>query len=169
VPRGAVIVEDTKTVQYGQARLNSLETIGDIPRYQEYGFTSNSPIGIEGILICGSGDRTNGIIIATETAKYRMKALKSGEMAIYDNQGQSVYLSAAGITVNGGGNPIKYVNAPYVLFDMPIRSNYDITDNYGTNTRSMAGMRLVANLHTHNFIAQGGSSNLTTNPPNQPE
>ncbi|SAK88356.1 Bacteriophage Mu Gp45 protein [Caballeronia temeraria] len=44
-------VDDTRTVQYLQAKINALETVGDIPRYVEYGLSSNPPLGSEALIV----------------------------------------------------------------------------------------------------------------------
>lgn len=170
--RGAIaLVDDSKPVQTLQVRVNSLELIPDVPRFAEYGLTSNPPVGTQAVIGFKNGDRNDGIVIATSNAKYRMTALVTGEVAIHDDKGQSVYLSAEGIVVNGGGNPITLTNAPEVIADtLLLKCKGDIVDNYETNTRTMAGMRQVANSHTHDVVnIQTGGSTRTSNSPNQQE
>jgi phage baseplate assembly protein V len=170
--RGAIaLVDDTKGVQTLQVRLNALELIPDVPRYAEYGFTSNPPAGTQALVAFKNGDRNDGFVIATSNAKYRLTGLQSGEVAIHDSRGQSVYLTADGIVVNGGGNPITFTNTPEMIADTPLlKCKGDILDNYETNTRTVAGMRQVANLHTHPINnVQTGSSTINTQPPTQPE
>ncbi|MFM0435896.1 phage baseplate assembly protein V [Paraburkholderia strydomiana] len=170
--RGAIaLVDDTKGVQTLQVRLNALELIPDVPRYAEYGFTSNPPEGTQALIAFKNGDRNDGFVIATSNAKYRMKPLATGEVAIHDSRGQSVYLTEAGIVVNGGGNPITFTNAPEVIADTPLlKCKGDILDNYETNTRTVAGMRQVANSHTHPILnIQTGGSNISTQTPTQQE
>lgn len=164
-------VDDSKTIQYVQAKLNALETIGDIPRIAEYGFTSNPPLGSEALVICGGGDRTNGVVIATSNAQFRVTALKSGEVCIHDNSGQKVYLSQSGMVLDGGGKPITITNTPDILADTPmLKCTGDILDNCNTNTRTMSGMRTVANGHTHTIPnVQTGGTTVTSNPPTQAE
>lgn len=160
VSRGVLsLVNDTGTVQYVQARVNALETAGDIPRYAEYGFSSNPPLGSEALIVFGNGERTNGIVIATSNAAYRVTALKSGEVVVHDNAGQKVYLSQSGMVLDGGGKPITLKNAPSILADTPIlRCTGDIIDNFGKNTRTIAGMREVANAHVHGGIQRGSGN-----------
>lgn len=170
--RGAIaLVDDTKGVQTLQVRLNALELIPDVPRYAEYGFTSNPPGGTQALVAFKNGDRNDGFVIATSNAKYRMTALATGEVAIHDSRGQSVYLTEAGIVVNGGGNPITFTNTPEVIADTPLlKCKGDILDNYETNTRTVAGMRQVANSHTHPILnIQTGGSNINTQTPTQQE
>ncbi|MDR5757030.1 phage baseplate assembly protein V [Caballeronia sp. LZ035] len=152
-------VDDKRTVQYMQTRINALETAGDIPRYAEYGFSSNPPIGSEALVVFGNGERTNGIVIATSNATYRVTALASGEVVLHDNTGQKVYLSQAGMVLDGGGKPVTITNTPEIDADTPLlKCKGDIIDNYETNTRTVAGMRAVANAHVHSGV-QSGSSN----------
>ncbi|KDR25424.1 phage baseplate assembly protein V [Caballeronia zhejiangensis] len=164
-------VDDTRTVQYLQAKINALETVGDIPRYVEYGLSSNPPLGSEALIVFGNGERTNGIVIATSNAKYRVTALASGEVVVHDNTGQKVYLSQAGMVLDGGGKPVTITNTPEIDADTPLlKCKGDIIDNYETNTRTVAGMRQVANLHTHPIVnVQTGGSTINTQPPTQPE
>lgn len=170
--RGSItLVDDTKSVQTLQVRVNGLELIPDVPRFAEYGYTSNPPAGTQVVIGSKNGDRNDGIVIATSNAKYRLTGLSSGEVAIHDDKGQSVYLTASGIIVNGGGNPITLTNAPEVIADTPLlKCKGDILDNYETNTRTVAGMRQVANAHVHPINnVQTGSSTISTQPPTQQE
>jgi len=170
--RGTItLVDDTKPVQMLQVRVNALELIPDVPRFAEYGFTSNPPTGTQAVIASKNGDRNDGICIATSNAKYRMTQLATGEVAIHDNIGQSVYLTAEGIVINGGGNPMTITNTPEITADTPmLKCTGDILDNCNTNTRTVAGMRQVANGHTHDVPnVQSGGTTRTSNPPNQPE
>jgi phage baseplate assembly protein V len=170
--RGKItLVDDTQPVQTMQLQLNALELIPDIPRFAEFGFTSNPPLGTQAIVGFKNGDRADGIVIATSNAKYRMTALATGEVAIHDDKGQSVYLSASGITINGGGLPMSISNTPEVTFDTPLlQCTGEILDRCNTNARTMSGMRTVANAHTHDIVnIQTGGSTRTSNTPNQAE
>ncbi|MFM0135103.1 phage baseplate assembly protein V [Caballeronia grimmiae] len=152
-------VDDTRPVQYLQARINALETVGDIPRYVEYGLSSNPPIGSEALVVFGNGERTNGIVIATSNATYRVTALASGEVVLHDNTGQKVYLSQSGMILDGGGKPVRITNTPEIDADTPmLKCKGDILDNYDTNTRTVAGMRAIANAHVHSGVQRGGGN-----------
>lgn len=170
--RGAIaLVDDTKSVQTLQVRLNALELIPDVPRYAEYGFTSNPPTGTQALVAFKNGDRNDGFVIATSNAKYRMKALESGEMAISDDKGQSVYLSASGIIVNGGGNPITLTNASKVRAETPrFECTGDIVDHCDTTGRAMSADRQIFDGHHHLVKnVQGGGSNIASEVPTEQE
>jgi phage gp45-like len=106
-----------------------------------------------------AGDRSNGVIIGTNDQVHRMKNLLPGEVAIYDDLGQSVYLTRNGIVVNGGGFPINVTNTPLVTMQTSLHvtgnivADGDVSDHAN---KSMAGMRGTYNSHTHND-PQGGT------------
>lgn len=136
----------------------------DIEHLEPYGFTSAPKAGAEAVAAYFDGDRSHGVVLVASDRRYRIKGLAAGEVAIYDDLGQSVTLTRAGIVVNGGGNPIIFTNAPKARFEMPIESTGDIKDNCDTTGRSMAQMRVTYNGHTHKENGDGGG---TTDEPNQ--
>ncbi|MFV2291099.1 baseplate assembly protein, partial [Escherichia coli] len=75
-----------------------------------------------------AGDRSHGVVVVVADRRYRLKGLRRGEVALYDDQGQSVVLTRSGLVVNGGGTPIIFQNAPKARFEMPVESTADITD-----------------------------------------
>ncbi|BCF88665.1 phage baseplate assembly protein domain-containing protein [Paraburkholderia largidicola] len=169
--RGIVqLVADAGDVQRMQVKFSPLETIDNIPRCAEYGFVSNPPDGSDAVVIFSGGDRSNGVVIGTGNATYRMKQLASGEVAIHDSRGQSVYLTESGIKVDGGGNPVLFTNLTKLRVEAPIESTGDITDNVDTTGRSMSADRQIYDGHSHDVPnIQLGGSTRTSNPPNQPE
>ncbi|MFM0022198.1 phage baseplate assembly protein V [Paraburkholderia azotifigens] len=170
--RGAIsLVDDTKSVQTLQVRLNALELLPDVPRYAEFGFTSNPPDGTQALVAFKNGDRNDGFVIATSNAKYRMTGLASGEVAIHDSRGQSVYLTESGIVINGGGNPITLTNASKVRAETPrLECTGDIVDHCDTTGRAMSADRLIFDGHHHLVKnVQGGGSNIVSEVPTEQE
>lgn len=164
------LVDDSGKVQLIQVVASAVQTIDKVPRFAEYGMTSNPPKNSEAIVLFVGGDRSNGVVIATGNAQYRVTGLASGEVCLHDNTGQKVYLSQAGMVLDGGGKPITLTNTPKVRAETPLMEcTGDIVDNCDTTGRSMVADRQIYDSHTHNFIAQSGSSNLVTNSPNQAE
>jgi phage baseplate assembly protein V len=100
---------DVGNVQLLQLRLGQDEVRDNTPRLAEFGFTSMPPAGADAVLVFIGGDRSNGVVIATGHQASRLKNLKAGEVAIYDDQGQSVFLTRAGIVINGGGHPVTVI------------------------------------------------------------
>lgn len=167
IVRGVVrAVNATGRGQILQVALLAGEAKDRVEHMEPYGYTSHPKLGAEAVALFLDGDRSHGVVIMASDRRYRLKALAAGEVAIYDDQGQKVHLTRAGIVVDGGGLPINVVNTPSVTIDSPlvtmtgdlkvdgnIVADGDISDN--TN-KSMVGMRGTYNLHTHND-PQGGA------------
>lgn len=168
VGRGKVTTgNDSGSTQRLQVQLSPIEVRDNTPRLAEYGFTSFPPNGSDAVVIFLGGDRSAGVIVATGNQAARLKPLTVGEVAIHDDQGQFVYLTRAGIVINGGGLPVNVTNSPHVTIDSPlvtmtgnlhvngnVVADGDISDH--TN-KSMAGMRSAYNGHGHPD-PQGGTS-----------
>ncbi|MEX3967261.1 phage baseplate assembly protein V [Paraburkholderia sp. EG286B] len=174
------LVKDSGPVQMAQLTVNDLETIDNIPIVHDFGFSSNPPAGSDVAMVFVGGDRSNGVIVASNHQKYRVRNLAPGESVIYTQDGKQIYLTASGgIKVAANGQPVEVDNATAVTINAStsvvmntplLKVSGDIIDNYQTNSRSMAGMRQVANGHTHKVVnVQGGSSTIETNPPDQDE
>lgn len=141
---------DDGNVQMVQVELQGGDVRDNTPRVSEYGFASRPLPGCQAVVIFVGGDRSNGAVIGTNDETHRMRDLQPGEVAIHDDQGQSVYITRAGIVIDGGGKPIQITNAPTVTADTPLfRSTGDVLDNCETNTVTIAQMREIYNAHTH--------------------
>jgi len=68
------------------------ETVQDNELFQHYGYSSNPPAGSAVIVLPLGGKSSQGVIIASEHAQFRVKNLKPGEVAIYTAEGDSIVL-----------------------------------------------------------------------------
>lgn len=147
---------DSGNVQLLQVRFNADEVYDNQPRLAEYGFTSMPPTDADAVVIFVGGERSNGVIIATGHQASRLKGLKPGEAALYDNLGQSIYLTRTGIVIDGAGLPITITNAPNISLDTS--GNLSVSGNIADSTgKTLAGARAVYNGHTHSD-PQGGTT-----------
>lgn len=166
VARAVITALNTaKKCQMAGLRLIAGDTKESVEHLEPYGFTSAAQNGAEAVVLFPGGDRSHGMAVIVADRRYRLKGLARGEVAIYDDQGQSVTLTRAGIVVDGGGKPIVFKNAPKARFEMPIESTADIKDNCDSSGKTMAEMRVTYNGHTHKENGDGGG---TTNKPDQP-
>ncbi|CDH05328.1 phage baseplate assembly protein V [Xenorhabdus bovienii] len=60
--------------------------------FQHYGYTSNPPPGTMGIVLPLNGRTSHAIVIATENGAYRLAGLKTGEVAVYTDEGAKIVL-----------------------------------------------------------------------------
>lgn len=96
MPMKITATDDSGPVHRAQVRGFPPETIDAMPVLQIYGLASHAMPGSDAMAIFASGDRSNGVIIATGNQQYRLRGLKSGEVALYDNSGNVVKLAAGG-------------------------------------------------------------------------
>lgn len=148
-------IGDSKSVQLVQAQLLAEEVHDDVERIQEYGFTSVPKAGAEGVVVFVGGNRDHGLVIAVEDRRYRLKGLASGEVAIYDDQGQKVHITRSGIVIDGAGRDVTIQNAPVVHVPQDLVVGRDVIaqrDVVDHGNKSMAGMRQTYNAHRgHNL------------------
>lgn len=134
----------------------------DIEHMEPYGFTAAPILGAEAVAAYFDGDRSHGVVLVISDRRYRIKGLKSGEVAVYDDLGQSVTLTRSGIVVDGGGNPITFTNAPKARFEMDIEATGEIKDKCDSGGLTMSAMRLAYNDHTHKENGDGGGTTDAT-------
>ncbi|MFT4271275.1 MAG: phage baseplate assembly protein V [Pantoea sp.] len=151
-------INTAQKCQMLQIRMPGNEGKSDIEHLEPYGFTAAPLEGAEAVAAYFDGDRSHGVVLVVADRRYRLKGLEGGEVAIYDDQGQSVTLKRAGIVVNGGGNPITFTNATKARFEMDIEATGNIKDNCDSDGLAMSAMRLTYNGHTHEENGDGGGT-----------
>lgn len=134
----------------------------DIEHMEPYGFTAAPHTGAEAVAAYFDGDRSHGVVLVVSDRRYRIKGLASGEVAVYDDQGQSVTLTRAGIVVDGAGKPITFTNAPKARFEMDIEATGEIKDKCDSSGVTMSDMRISYNGHTHKENGDGGGTTDAT-------
>lgn len=85
-------VNSGPTIQLAQADGLAGEQLQDNELFQHYGLTSNPPPGSMAVILPVGGKTSHGIVIATEHGSYRLKALKTGEVALYTDEGAKIVL-----------------------------------------------------------------------------
>lgn len=85
-------VDAAAAVQFVQADALAGERLLDNELFQHYGFTSRPLPGTMAVVLPVGGKTSHGIVIATEHGDYRLRALESGEVAIYTDEGAHIVL-----------------------------------------------------------------------------
>lgn len=145
-----------------QIEMGGGEGKSDIEHMEPYGFTAAPLPGAESVAAYFDGDRSHGVVLVVSDRRYRIRGLASGEVAVYDDQGQSVMLTRAGIVVNGAGKPITFTNAPKARFEMSIEATGEIKDNCDASGQTMSSMRTTYNGHKHKENGDGGGTTDAT-------
>lgn len=153
VSRGIILlVNDAMRLQNVQIALLADETRDQVERFQQYGFTSVPLPGAEAVFLSVGGSRDHGIVIAIDDRRYRLKGLQPGEIAIYDDQGQTIHLQRDRKIQVSGCDELTVVAGTKVTLDTPelhCTGNITAAGDISDKTRSMAGDRDIYNAHRH--------------------
>ena len=123
------LVNDQKPTQQMQIQLSQVEVLDGMPRLAEYGFQSVPPAGADIVALFPAGNLSDGVVIATGHQTWRLRALATGEVAISDDKGQRVYLSAAGIRIDGGSLPVQINTTGGLTINANTTINGSVTAN----------------------------------------
>lgn len=64
----------------------------DVEHMEPYGYTSNPPAGAEGVILNVAGQRGAAVALNFGNRNFRIAGLKSGEVAIYTDEGDKIVL-----------------------------------------------------------------------------
>jgi phage baseplate assembly protein V len=84
------LVKPAGQVLKSQIDLYADETRDNVDVIEHYGFTSNPPVNSQAVCVFVGGDRSHGVVIATQDQLSRVKNLKPGEVALFTNEGDSI-------------------------------------------------------------------------------
>ena len=179
-------VDDSGPIQMLQLEASGLELADKRARIQEFGLTSNPPVGADAATLSLSGDRSATMAVGVNHQGSRPRNLKPGETKLYSQDGKYVYLTASGgIVVNANGQDVVVNDAKDVTWNLSgkltitapggvsfvaptVESTGDMRDNIESNGKTMAAMRDVFDNHDHDVKeVQSGGSTVTSEKPNQ--
>lgn len=145
------IVDDSNDIQLLQVDLAKNSSKDRIQRAQQYGFTSNPKVGSQVVLAFLNGNRDHGVALSVDDARYRVKALPEGGVAIYDYD----------------VNIIKLTEANGILIEAPnkkviIKASGDIEIGNTALTKLVNDtFATLFNNHTHNYVGFVGTGTPT--------
>ena len=118
--RGVVtLVKATSKLQSLQMRLLAGEVKDGMEHFEPYGFTSNAHPGAEGIALFVGGDRSHGVVVCVADRKFRLQGLKSGEVALYTDEGDRLHFKR-GRVIEVETLTLKVKADTAVEFDTPV-------------------------------------------------
>jgi phage baseplate assembly protein V len=96
ISRGAVkLVNDALKCQGLQVSLLSDEVRDDVERFQEYGYTSVPFTDAEALFLSVGGNRSLGVVICVNDRRHRPLSLNEGDVCLFTDLGERVYLNRA--------------------------------------------------------------------------
>lgn len=155
--KGAVHTIQAQT--YGNTgELHEVNVIG------QYGFASVPLSGALGHTLSSTGRNDNKIVIATHDPRYHPQGMKAGETQIYDNQGQSIYLSQDAIQITGKQKVTITIGSDLVfeVDDKTIKITGDVQVS-GTLTAQTDVVAAGKSLKSHEHL-ENGKGSLTSAP-----
>lgn len=94
VSRGVVeLVNDGLKMQGLQVSLLSDELADDVERFQDYGITSVPFTGAEVLFLSVGANRSHGVVVSVADRRHRPKDLVEGDVCLYTDKGERVYLN----------------------------------------------------------------------------
>lgn len=167
-------------IQTVQARALAGEQLQDNELFQHYGFTSNPLPGTMAVILPLGGATSHGIVIATEHGAYRLKGLKSGEVALYTDEGAKIVLKRGRIidvecdtyrvtckNYEVDAEEEAYFNTPMVTASQQVTAQAKITGNGGMAIKGGTGAAFEGNIgqtggnYTTDGDVQAGNISLT--------
>lgn len=155
-------IADAGKIQSAQVRLLDGEVRDGIEILHQYGMSSIPPGKPEGLYLSVGGDRDHGIMVCVADRQFRLKGLAHGEVALYDDLGQKVHLTRAGIVIDGAGLPLTIRNTAKVRMETGLlECTGEIKDRCDSGGKTLSAMRSTYNGHTHD------ETQSVTDAPNQ--
>lgn len=165
--RGIVTaVNDATQMQTLALDLTADEYKDAVERFQDYGFTTHPPAGLEALVAFVGGNRSHGIVLAVGDRKFRLKNLQEGEVALYTDEGDFIHFKrgnkievSAGAEILASAPLVRIVAAEKVRAETPLfevtGQIKDLCDSGGT---TMSHMRDIFDAHDHNDPHGGQTS-----------
>ena len=151
-------VDDSKPTQTVQGRLSAFQLTDNIPRLVEFGFSSAPPAGADFVAVCLGGNPTDIAIVATGHQSYRVRNLGDGDAVVYDSRGRTIHLSATGIAIDGGADPVTVTTTGDVTINA---ANLRVNGNtIFTGTVTANGHR-IDETHKHSGVSIGAANTGT--------
>lgn len=154
-------VKDSDPLQSVKVENLADEVQDNVERVQNFGFTSVPPKGGESIVVCVGGNKDNSIVIASDSAQYRKKDLKDGEVAVYDKTGNYIYLKEDGSVEIKSSNGVSIEGDVEIDGNLDVTGDISVTGDVSSSLTSLNDFYTEYLIHTHTAPAGGG----TTTPP----
>lgn len=167
-------IKRTSPVQRATVDGLANEGIPGVELWQHFGFTSVPPVATQAIVLPLGGKTSASVIVATENAAFRLVLNDAGEAAIYNQDGDYIWLQRNGhIKVKASINVLIDCPTVNATGNMAVAGNISaggnvtaigtITDKLGSGGKAMDEMRTTYNGHDHNESNTPGGHTATPN------
>lgn len=144
------LVSDDASRQQLQAEILDGELRDDVERVQNYGFTSNPHVGADAIVLCLGGSREQAVAIVVDDRRYRLK-LQAGEVALYDDLGNSVQLLRDMVKVVAVQHLEATAPTTRIVSDVTIDGTLTVNGDFATTGAFTNNGHDVGSGHRHQY------------------
>ncbi|PPS59678.1 phage baseplate assembly protein V [Pseudomonas sp. BRM28] len=147
IARGELaLVNPDGKMQGLQMRLNADEVKDGMEHFEPYGFTANPHPGAEAVAVFVGGDRSHGLVIQVSDRRFRLQGLKSGEVALYTDEGDFLHFKR-GREISIETMTLRIKAGTAVEFDTPLIST--------TGRIVSVGDQVAAGVSTSQHVHEG--------------
>lgn len=150
-----VLTNAASKLQTLQVRLLAGEVKSSVEHLEPYGFTSHAQPGAEGLAVFLNGDRSHGVVICIADRRFRLTALKPGEVALYTDEGDHLHFQRDRI-VELSTATFRVKASTAVEFETPLIST--------TGKVVSDGDQIAGGISQIEHVHQGDSGGLTGAP-----
>lgn len=151
-------VNDAGGRQVLQAEFLKGELRDGVEYMQHYGFTSHPHAGADVAVAFLAGNREQGIAVAVGDRRYRLKALQTGEVALYDDLGNKVQLLRDMVKIEAVQHLEATAPTTKLISDVTIEGSLTVNGNMATTGTITNNGKDIGSGHTHKDV-QPGSGN----------
>lgn len=108
---------DAGPVQTVQVRVSSAEVIDAVPVMTLFGQDGALPVGSQVLVLFLGGDRSQGVVIGSNSPPNRRRGRKPGETGLHNAFGMALAMLESGVVLEGGGKPLTIRGAPLVTVE----------------------------------------------------
>lgn len=140
VSRGVVgLVDDSFKMQALQVELHEEEIHDGVERFEDYGITSHPFKDAEVLYLSVGGNRSAGVVVRVADRRHRPKDMAEGDMCLYTDKGERVYLNRLDDIVHLGAKSA----ADFVALAAKTDSRLDALESFAGSHDHPAGGTLL--------------------------
>lgn len=151
-------VSDSVGRQFVQIRALAGETKDGVERVQQYGISCVPLAGAQVLFIAQGGNRDHPVVFAVDDPRYRPKDLLAGEVVIYTDEGDKIYLKRGNVIEVETVNFIVKASEKVRLETPRLECTGDIIDRVDGEGITINEMRDIYDTHTHTGDSGGSTS-----------
>lgn len=148
------LVNDASKLQSVQVQVRADEVRDDAEHFQSYGFTSVPLPGAEGIALAVGGSTDHVVVINVDDRRYRKTGMAAGEVAIYTQWGDEIWLRQGEIHIKHATK--VSITAPLVQ----INGNLQVAGTV-VATGNVTGQGTSLHMHKHSGVTTGSGQTGT--------